>query len=84
MSFVNRNGLVQNILNFKPTNERTCYIRKKGLQYNISIISAHAPEEEKDEDMRILCRDFNAKFVKELSLYLTIGRYSLQNISNDN
>lgn len=102
--FVIRNNLVQNILNFKPINERICYIRMKGERYNTSIISAHAPTEEKDEDikdefydalereidtmpkhdMRILCGDFNAKIGKEPSLYPTIGKHSLHNISNDN
>ncbi|XP_072387477.1 uncharacterized protein [Diabrotica undecimpunctata] len=36
------------------------------------------------QDMRILCGDFNAKISKEPSLYPTIGKHSLHNISNDN
>lgn len=102
--FVIKDSLVQNILNFKPINERICYIRMKGVQYNVSIISAHAPTEEKDEnikdgfydalervidtmpkqDMRMLCGDFNAKIGREPSLFPTIGKHSLHNISNDN
>jgi len=47
--FVIREDLVQNIQEIKPISEKICYIKLKGQWYNISIISAHAPTEEKDE-----------------------------------
>lgn len=47
-----KDSLVQSILNFKRINERICYIRMKREQNNVSIITAHAPTEEKDENIK--------------------------------
>lgn len=38
-----------NLLNFDPINERMCSIRLKGRFFNTTIVSVHAPTEDKDE-----------------------------------
>ena len=40
------------ILNFKSVDERICYLRLKGKFYNTSIICAHAPTEEKEDEIK--------------------------------
>jgi hypothetical protein len=45
-----RNEIKKDILSFEPYNERLCKLRIKGKFNNLSIISAHAPTEEMDEE----------------------------------
>jgi hypothetical protein len=45
-----RNEIKNNILSFEIYNERMCKLRIKGRFNNLSIISAHAPTEEKTEE----------------------------------
>lgn len=40
------------VLDFKPVNERICRIRLKGKFFNTSIINAHAPTEDKTDDIK--------------------------------
>lgn len=42
--------LKQLIIDWRPVNSRICVIRIKGRFYNTSLINAHAPTEEKDEN----------------------------------
>lgn len=37
-------------INFKPINERMCYLRIRGKYRKISLLNIHTPTEEKDED----------------------------------
>ncbi|XP_072387989.1 uncharacterized protein [Diabrotica undecimpunctata] len=50
--FIVRESLVGSVLTFKPVNERLCYIRLKGQQHNYSLVAAHAPTEEKEEQVK--------------------------------
>jgi endonuclease/exonuclease/phosphatase family metal-dependent hydrolase len=45
-----RNELKKNILSFEPHNERLCKLQIKGKFNNLSIISVHAPTEEKSDE----------------------------------
>lgn len=47
--FVIRERMMGSVMDFKPVNERICYMRLRGKLYNISMLSVHAPTEEKDE-----------------------------------
>jgi hypothetical protein len=42
--------LLPNILRFVPVNDRLCWIRVRGKLRNYSIINAHAPTEDKDDE----------------------------------
>jgi len=48
--FMIRNEIKKNILSFEPYNERLGKLRIKGKFNNLSIVSIHAPTEEKDEE----------------------------------
>jgi len=48
--FMIQNAIKKNILSFEPYNERLCKLRIKGEFNNLSIVSVHAPTEEKDEE----------------------------------
>ena len=39
--------ILQNVLSFKPVNERMCVLRIKGRIFNISLICVYAPTEDK-------------------------------------
>jgi hypothetical protein len=45
-----RSEIKKNILSFEPHNEGLCKLRIKGKFNNLSIISVHAPIEEKTEE----------------------------------
>jgi exonuclease III len=45
-----RNEIKKNILSFEPYDERLCKLRIKGKFNNLSIISVHAPTEEKTDE----------------------------------
>jgi exonuclease III len=45
-----RNEIKKNILSFEPYNERLCKLRIKGKFNNLSVISVHAPTEEKTDE----------------------------------
>lgn len=47
--FVVREELVGSVIEFKPINERMCQIRFAGKWYNYTMLSIHAPTEEKDD-----------------------------------
>jgi hypothetical protein len=44
------NSRLSNILHFEPVNNRLCWIRVHGKYRNYSIINAHTPTEEKDDE----------------------------------
>jgi exonuclease III len=48
--FMIRNGIKKNILSFEPYNERICKLLIKGKYNNLSIVSVHAPTDEKGEE----------------------------------
>lgn len=48
--FVVSNRILNKIINFRPVNERICYMRFNGKFYNLSMIAVHAPTEESDEE----------------------------------
>ena len=43
---------VNAIIGFKPVNERLCCIRIRGKVFNITLICAHAPTEDTDENIK--------------------------------
>ena len=72
-------------------------LRIKSKFYNVSIICAHAPNEEVKDlfydktystisayDMKLILGDFNSKVGKEDIYKGTIGMHSLYNTTNDN
>lgn len=46
--YISRHNM-DNVLDFEPINERICKIRIKLKYYNLTLISTHAPTEDKDE-----------------------------------
>lgn len=42
------------VIDFNPINERLCTLRIRGKFFNISLINAHAPTEEKDDEVKEL------------------------------
>lgn len=50
VGFVVGRRLKQQIIDWRPVSQRICVIRIKSKFHNISLINAHAPTEEKDED----------------------------------
>jgi exonuclease III len=40
------------VIGFEPLSMRMCYLRLKGRFFNISIINAHAPTEDKEEEQK--------------------------------
>ena len=50
--FMVRNEIKKNILSFEPYNERLCELWIKGKINNLSIISVHAPTEEKTDEKK--------------------------------
>lgn len=57
------------ILGFEPISDRICKIRIKGKFQNITIISAHAPTEEKDDNEKDLFFDQLEKLCEEVQRY---------------
>jgi hypothetical protein len=49
MAFMIAKAIRQNIIKIETTNPRICKVRIKGWFRNITIISAHAPTEDKGE-----------------------------------
>ena len=47
-----QNEIKKNILSIKPYNERQCKLRINGRFNNLTIISAHAPTEEKTDEVK--------------------------------
>lgn len=52
VAFVVNKAYKQAILDFKPVNERLCVIRIKTRLHNVSLINAHAPTEDKAEQIK--------------------------------
>lgn len=49
VAFIVDRKIKKKVLDFKPINERICYLRLKTKFFNLSIINAHAETEDKDE-----------------------------------
>ncbi|KMQ89731.1 craniofacial development protein 2-like protein [Lasius niger] len=49
VAFIVNNRMKENILDFRPIDERLCMLRIKTRFFNLSLINAHAETEEKDE-----------------------------------
>jgi exonuclease III len=47
--FIIRNEIKKNVLSFEPYNERLCKLRLKRKFNNLSIVSVHAPTDEKSD-----------------------------------
>jgi len=62
--FMVRNEIKKNILSFEPYNERLCKLRIKGKFNNLSIISVHAPTEEKTDEEEANFYDFKLSITK--------------------
>ncbi|XP_042906181.1 craniofacial development protein 2-like [Parasteatoda tepidariorum] len=50
--FIVNKRIRDKVIEFKPVNERICRIRIKGRTHNISIICAHAPTEDKADEVK--------------------------------
>ena len=50
VGFYVNSRFLSNILRFEPVNYRLCWIRVRGKFRNYSIINAHAPTEDKDDE----------------------------------
>jgi endonuclease/exonuclease/phosphatase family metal-dependent hydrolase len=50
VGFYANSRLLSNILHFEPVNDRLCWIRVRGKFRNYSIINAHAPTGDKDDE----------------------------------
>jgi hypothetical protein len=50
VGFYVNSRFLSNILHFEPVNDRLCWIRVRGKFRNYSIINAHAPTEDKDDE----------------------------------
>jgi endonuclease/exonuclease/phosphatase family metal-dependent hydrolase len=50
IGFTIQNEIKKDVLSFEPYNERLCKLRLKGNFNNLSIISVHAPTEEKSDE----------------------------------
>ncbi|XP_067124256.1 uncharacterized protein [Centruroides vittatus] len=74
--FTIKKELQYSILNYQCINERITTIRVKGRFFNITIISVHAPTEEKREE--------NAKIGREEVYHGVIGRNIIHENSNNN
>jgi endonuclease/exonuclease/phosphatase family metal-dependent hydrolase len=72
------------VIDFIPIDHRICTLIVKGRFNNLSLICAHAPTEEKKEDIKILLGDFNAKVGSEDPESAVVGKYGLHKESNDN
>ena len=98
LGFYVNSRFLSNILRFEPVNDRLCWIRVHGKFRNYSIINAHAPTEDKDNeekdktvysqcprhDIKMVLGDFNAKVGKEESNYPYAGRNGLHEECNGN
>jgi exonuclease III len=51
--FIISRKIKENILEYKPINDRLCRIRIKGKFRNLTIISAYAPTEDKGEEEKV-------------------------------
>jgi hypothetical protein len=66
-----------NILRFEPVNDRLCWIRVRGKFRNYSIINAHAPTEDKDDEEK-------DKFYLELeTVYSQCPRHDIKTVLGD-
>lgn len=75
--FMIKQSLKHSLLTYKCINERLCMIRLKGRFFNISIISVHAPTEEKGEEEK-------DSFYDTLSrMYDNLPRYDVKIILGD-
>ncbi|XP_039297365.1 uncharacterized protein LOC120354375 [Nilaparvata lugens] len=52
VGFVVENSMKENIIDFKPVNERICVLRVKTKFFNLSLINVHAESEDKDEAVK--------------------------------
>ena len=52
VGFMIKKSLKNSILEFEPTNARTCKVRMKGKFYNTTVINAYAPTESATEEQK--------------------------------
>jgi hypothetical protein len=69
--------LKQYIMKFEPVDECLCYLCIKEKFFNISVISAHAPTEDKEEEIKSACYD------KLAWLYLQVPKHDIKIIRGD-
>lgn len=77
--FVIKEGLMSELISFKPINERICSIRLRGKWYNISLIAVHAPTEEAEEGTKDAFYERLEQTVNEIpkeDMMLVLGDYN--------
>lgn len=50
--FVVMGTAMKSVIDFNPVSERLCTLRLRGYFYNITLINAHAPTEDKDDEVK--------------------------------
>jgi hypothetical protein len=77
VGFYVNSRFLSNILCFEPVNDRLCWIRVRGKFRNYSIINAHAPTEDKDDEEK-------DKFYLELeTIYSQCPRHDIKMVLGD-
>jgi len=77
IGFYVNSRFLSNILRFEPVTDRLCWIRVRGKFRNYSIINAHAPTEDKDDEEK-------DKFYLELeTVYNQCPRHDIKMVLGD-
>jgi exonuclease III len=69
IGFMIKKSIRNSLLNYKTVTERICVVWLKGRFFNISIVSVHAPTEEKDEEVKDAFYEALDKTYDELPLH---------------
>lgn len=62
-------SLRDNIIDFQPISETLCTLRLRGKFYNVSIVNAHAPTEDKDDNVKTAFYNKLEKVIDKLPRY---------------
>jgi hypothetical protein len=92
VAFIVDKTIKRSILKFNPINEKICVLLRKTRFFNLSIINAYAPIEDKEElvkdatsnYIKMVIGDLNAKIGRDETYIGTVGNHSLHHDSNDN